>query len=225
MWLVAVVGVAEQELILVRHGDTAWSGAGRFTGHLDVPLSAPGRRQAAQVAECLAGRTPHVVVSSDLNRASETARLIAASHGLTVRLDPRLREEHLGGWQGLTREEAASRYPAGFMRWLAGDDRAFDGREGLDAVADRAAAAVLDAIATLAAPAGPLIVVTHCNTATGLLGRLLGAPRKNWQKIGSLRPAHWSALSLNDGTWHLTAHNEPGCPVSPRRLPPPGPAA
>jgi len=102
--------------------------------------------------------------------------VIASAHGATPQADPRLREEHLGRWQGLTRDEVATRYPAGYARWLAGDDSAFDGREGLAAVADRAVAAVLEALPAGQAPAAKLIVVTHCNTAIGLMGRLLRVP-------------------------------------------------
>jgi len=203
------VGVPEHELILVRHGDTAWSGAGRFTGHLDVPLSASGREQAAALSRCLGDRVPYQVLCSDLRRARETARVIASAHGAAPQADPRLREEHLGRWQGLARDEVASRYPAGYARWLAGDDGAFDGREGLAAVADRAVAAVLEALPAGQAPAGRLIVVTHCNAAIGLMGRLLHVPRADWTKIGSLRPAHWSVLAGRAALWRLLAHDRP----------------
>jgi len=203
------VGVPEHELILVRHGDTAWSGTGRFTGHLDVPLSGIGRGQAAALAQCLGDRGRYKVLCSDLRRTRETARVIASAHGATPQADPRLREEHLGRWQGLTRDEVATRYPAGYARWLAGDDSAFDGREGLAAVADRAVAAVLEALPAGQAPAAKLIVVTHCNTAIGLMGRLLCVPRADWIKIGSLRPAHWSVLAGRAALWRLLAHDRP----------------
>jgi len=203
------VGVPEHELILVRHGDTAWSGTGRFTGHLDVPLSAIGRGQAAALARCLGDRGPYKVLCSDLRRTRETARVIASAHGATPQADSRLREEHLGRWQGLTRDEVATRYPAGYTRWLGGDDRPFDGREGLAAVADRAVAAVLEALPAGQAPATKLIVVTHCNTAIGLMGRLLCVPRADWIKIGSLRPAHWSVLAGRAALWRLLAHDRP----------------
>jgi glucosyl-3-phosphoglycerate phosphatase len=206
------VGVPEHELILVRHGDTAWSGTGRFTGHLDVPLNATGREQAAALARCLGDRGPCKVLCSDLRRTRETARVIASAYGAAPQADPRLREEHLGRWQGLTRDEVAARYPAGYARWLAGDVSPFDGREGLAAVADRAMAAVLEALPAGQAPAGRLIVVTHCNTVIGLMGRLLRVPRAGWTEIGSLRPAHWSVLAGRAALWRLLAHDRPpGC--------------
>jgi probable phosphoglycerate mutase len=210
------VGVPEHELILVRHGDTAWSGTGRFTGHLDVPLSAIGRGQAAALSRCLGHRGPYKVLCSDLRRTRETAQVIASAYGATPQADPRLREEHLGRWQGLTRDEVATRYPAGYARWLGGDDRPFDGREGLAAVADRAVAAVLEALPAGQAPAGMLIVVTHCNTAISLMGRLLRVPRADWTQIGSLRPAHWSVLAGRAAVWRLLAHNQSvGCQDTP----------
>jgi glucosyl-3-phosphoglycerate phosphatase len=213
------VHAPDHELVLVRHGDTVWSGTGRFTGHLDVPLSPRGRGQAAAVAACLTERTPHAVLCSDLSRASDTARAIASAHGACAVADTRLREEHLGYWQGLTREDVAIKYPAGYARWLTGDVGTFDGREGLAATADRAVTAILEAMPADHAPAGPLIVVTHCNTAMGIMGRLLQVPAANWPQISSLRPAHWAVLSRSTlsrstlpgtaTTWRLLAHDRP----------------
>lgn len=117
-------------VVLVRHGSTAWTRESRFTGHADVPLDADGRRQAARVAQRVIEVRPQLVVASDLRRASSTAEYISRATATPLVLDRRLREEHLGGWEGLTRDEVSTRFPDEFARWAAGELRASANREG-----------------------------------------------------------------------------------------------
>ncbi|KAL5752894.1 hypothetical protein ACOSP7_023082 [Xanthoceras sorbifolium] len=101
------------EIIVVRHGETAWNVDGRIQGHLDVELNEVGRQQAVSVADRLSKEFEiSVVYSSDLKRALETAKTIAnACGGLEVIEDPDLRERHLGDLQGLVFREAAKINP------------------------------------------------------------------------------------------------------------------
>jgi broad specificity phosphatase PhoE len=103
-------------LFLVRHGQTDWNVEGRWQGHADVPLNAPGREQAANVARSLAEVGLRAIYSSDLIRARETAEALTAVTGLEVQLDPRLREIHQGEWQGLLVTEIQERYGQEFQR-------------------------------------------------------------------------------------------------------------
>lgn len=88
-------------LVLVRHGATDWSEAGRFCGWADMPLNARGREQARNLRRRLEGRRFTGVWSSDLRRATETARLAV---GRAIR-DPRLRELDFGNLEGMRWEE------------------------------------------------------------------------------------------------------------------------
>ena len=108
-------------IVLARHGETEWNRVGRWQGHADPPLNDTGRRQAVELAERLAGDGIAAVYSSDLQRASETARVVGARLGLDVTEDAALREIDVGSWSGLTREEVAERFPEGFARWQAGE--------------------------------------------------------------------------------------------------------
>ncbi|KAM5576474.1 phosphoglycerate mutase-like protein 4 [Rosa sericea] len=102
-------GADYAEIMVVRHGETAWNADGRIQGHLDVELNDAGRQQAAVVGNRLS-KDPKIslVYSSDLKRAYETAQIIAARcGGLNVVTDPDLRERHLGDLQGLVFREAA----------------------------------------------------------------------------------------------------------------------
>ena len=92
-------------LLLVRHGETDWNAAGRLQGHTDRPLNDYGRRQAKELAERLAGEGADAIYASDLVRAKETAEIVGERLGLTVVVDPDLREKDWGTWEGLTGDE------------------------------------------------------------------------------------------------------------------------
>ncbi len=203
----AAVATSERSLVVARHAETIWSADGRFAGQLDVPLSAAGRSRAAALGAALAAQRPAAVLTSDLGRAMDTAREVAQAAGAPVVAEPRLREEFLGDWQGRTRVEVAAASPEAYRRWQGGDIGAYDGREGLHAVARRAVAAVRDALGHT--EGGHLVVVTHANTAVALLGSLLDLPSAWWLAVDSLAPAHWSALRGGVTRWRLQRHNVP----------------
>lgn len=98
-------------LVLVRHGETDWNRERRFQGHADRPLNDEGRRQAYELAETLREETVGVVYTSPLQRASETARIVAATLGLEARELEALREIDVGDWQGMTVDEVKARFP------------------------------------------------------------------------------------------------------------------
>jgi 2,3-bisphosphoglycerate-dependent phosphoglycerate mutase len=89
-------------LFLVRHGQTAWNAGLRAQGHSDIPLDETGARQAANLAESLAGETIEKVISSDLARAADTGRAVAERLGIPLILDRRLRERSYGAFEGMS---------------------------------------------------------------------------------------------------------------------------
>lgn len=100
------------KLSVVRHGETDWNIEHRMMGHLDIGLNANGISQAEAVAARLAGEHYDVIISSDLQRAADTARAIANNHRDAVFvMDPRFRERNIGIFQGLTRTQTAAKYP------------------------------------------------------------------------------------------------------------------
>ena len=96
---------------LVRHGETEWNRTGQMQGHTGVSLSAVGRRQATRLAARLRSVEFSAVYCSDLPRAAETARIIAAGRDLAISDESDLREFSYGEWEGLTLEEVETRYP------------------------------------------------------------------------------------------------------------------
>lgn len=108
-------------IILIRHGETAWNAERRLQGHIDIALNTEGERQADALAGALAGERFDAVVSSDLQRAHQTALAVAGMHGIGVKTDPALRERCYGAFEGLLYAEIEQRYPAEFAAWQARD--------------------------------------------------------------------------------------------------------
>jgi phosphoserine phosphatase len=130
-------------LLAVRHGATEWSETRRFAGSRDIPLTAQGRLQAEAVAQALAGTSAAAVYSSPLERARTSAEVIAKPHRLEPVIEPALREMAFGAWEGLNRDEWATRFPAEAAAWTSTPHVVTPpGGESLTAVDARVRAAV-----------------------------------------------------------------------------------
>jgi probable phosphoglycerate mutase len=108
-------------LYLVRHGEADSNREGRIGGWSPSPLTDLGRRQAERAGAELARRAPTRLVTSDVERARQTAAAIAAATGLEPTFEPGLRERSLGVLDGLLFEEARTRHPELWQRMLARD--------------------------------------------------------------------------------------------------------
>lgn len=113
------------DILLIRHGETAWNVEKRMQGHCDIGLNALGLRQAAALGRALQQEHFDAIYSSDLQRAMVTAEAIAVSHGLSVATDAGLRERCFGAFEGQLYATLESRDPAGFAAWK---DRDLDAR-------------------------------------------------------------------------------------------------
>ena len=103
-------GFVRSRVLLVRHGQSEWNAVGRWQGQADPDLSDLGREQARAAARSLGALD--AVFASDLQRATETAVIIAGQLGIgPVMLDADLRERDAGEWSGLTREEIHEQFP------------------------------------------------------------------------------------------------------------------
>ncbi len=194
-------------LVLWRHGRTAWNAEGRFQGQQDPPLDAEGRRQAAVAAAHLVSvlgldADDTVVVSSDLDRAVQTATALTGLLGLPLDVDARLREHSLGDWEGLTRDEVAARHPEQFGDWLAGRPVRDRGGEEPAAVAARALSLVRDL------PQGRVaVLVTHGGTSGRLLEALLELGPEHRRVLGPLGNCAWTELVPQGSRWRVLRHN------------------
>ena len=205
-----------RRLVLLRHGQTEWNAGSRMQGQIDTDLTELGRNQAAAVAEVLAKRQPVAIVSSDLRRALDTATALGDRAGVPVRVDQRLRETHLGDWQGLTHIEVDERAPGARVAWR--DDARWAPHRGESRV-DVAARSVplVDELLVAESDWGadgsdrPVVLVAHGGLIAALTGALLDLPVDNWPVLGGMGNASWAQLSGHpvDGrlTWRLDVWN------------------
>lgn len=90
------------KLYLLRHGETDWNVAWRLQGSTNIPLNEKGLLQAKEAAEKMKDFPFDLILSSPLDRALTTAKVIAEPHGLEVQVEPRLREMCFGVLEGTT---------------------------------------------------------------------------------------------------------------------------
>jgi probable phosphoglycerate mutase len=200
------------ELILIRHGETAWNAVKRLQGHIDIPLNEEGLRQAQAVAAALGACGAQCVISSDLMRARDTAQPIAKALGLPLREDPLLRERAFGAFEGLIYDEIEQHFPDAFVQWQARElhVRYPAGERSAETLAELAhrVGAIL---ASLAQAHEKVVVVSHGGVldcayrlATGMDMR---APRNFDVKNASINRFGWQAedgLKLLE--WGNVAH-------------------
>ena len=202
-------------LILLRHGQTDFNVAGRMQGHLDSVLTPIGRAQAVAAAPVVAELAPDRLISSDLPRAVDTADVVGAACGLPVKLDARLRETHLGEWQGLSVAEIEAEYPGAIATWRSDAAWAPPGRGVPDPGGGAVPAGRRRARRRVRPTAGPetLLVVAHGGLIAGLVSGLLELPTSGWPAIGGLGNCRWAVLPAGRIT---RAGGSPGTTSGPR---------
>ncbi len=166
------------ELLLIRHGQSVGNAEGTFGSHGPTPLSALGHRQAQALVGALVGadHAPLVALySSDLPRALSTAQPTATRLGLSIATDARLRERHVGRFEGLTFAAAEQQFPTEFEALMARDpDARPPGGETHHECLARVHAACTEIVARH--PRGRVAIVSHAMAINQLLRALLGIP-------------------------------------------------
>jgi broad specificity phosphatase PhoE len=158
---------------LVRHGQTDWNLEGRFQGQSDTPLNQNGREEAKLLAEKLSGQSFEAIFSSDLRRAKETAIIIGKALGMSVTLEPRLREINQGEWEGQFVEDIRARNEENWDRRTI-DPANFHppGGESVTEVAKRTQAAMDDIDHQY--PAGSVLIISHGLALATIICRVNG---------------------------------------------------
>ena len=131
----------DNQILLIRHGETEWSKSGQHTGTTDIELTDAGRAAARALRERLAGREFALVLTSPLRRARETCAL--AGFGDRAEIDEDLRELDYGDYEGLTTPEIRETRP-GWEVWKHGSpggETVDQAGERVDRVIERALAA------------------------------------------------------------------------------------
>ncbi|GAB2749060.1 histidine phosphatase family protein [Terrabacter koreensis] len=184
-----------RRIVVVRHAETVDNAARIWQGHKDTALSDLGRQQVAAAAPHLAAYAPALIVSSDLQRAASTADAIAGLTDVEVRLDARLREVHVGEWQGMHADDVREQYPD----LVAALDRGEDPPRGVTGetraeVAVRAGA-VLREVARELLPGETAVVVAHGVSARVAASDLVGLDQELSDAVfRGLDNCHWIEL-------------------------------
>ena len=147
-------------LFLARHGETDDNREPiRAQGFTDTPLNDTGRRQANELGERVTAIGFASLWSSDLSRARETAEIVGSRIGLSVRLDPRLREANRGEWEGRRFIDIERAEPDRYAAWRGAPATfRFPGGESLREQLQRVTASLADVRRTGELPA---LVVCH----------------------------------------------------------------
>jgi len=102
----------KQTLLFIRHGQTTWNVEHRLPGQLPgVALTDTGRQQAARLADALTVLPISAIISSPLERARDTAEIIAQPYKLDIQFDPDLMDIDLGRWSGQIFDELSKNDP------------------------------------------------------------------------------------------------------------------
>lgn len=197
-----------RRLIVWRHGRTAWNAENRFQGQADIPLDELGLAQAEAAAAVLEAYRPAALISSDLSRAAQTAKALAARTGLEISYDQDLREIDVGSWAGLLASEIRERFPELSARVRAFDPDVRRGGDGetLREVADRAEKGFRRAIDAVSD--GETVVVASHGLATRIgIGQFVGLGPPHWEALGALHNCAWVVVVPGRNGWQIEGWN------------------
>jgi len=183
-------------LVLVRHGVTDFTVAGRLDGRggADPSLNAEGLRQARAAAAGVAaylGDSPATVVTSSLQRAVQTGAAIAGELGVQAQVDAGWDEQNFGDWDGRTMSGLAAREMPELLRFRNDPQYA---RPGGEAHTDLQAR-VLAAYERASAIGGTLVVASHRKPILTVLTHVLGIPHERIWRLATA-PASLTSVEI-----------------------------
>jgi broad specificity phosphatase PhoE len=210
-------------LILVRHGQSTYNVENRLPGQVPgVVLTDEGRRQALRVAVALAELPLSAVIASPLERAKETAEIIARGRELVVRTDVRLMDTNIGPWAGQKIADLHKSDPR-WKQYVEHPNEPPEGIESFAQVQQRAVAAVRDLLSD--GDLGDyLVLVTHADVVKLILAHYNGMS-SDCARFVSIANASISALAFGETPQpHVLAVNWTALPAWLSPPPKPQPA-
>jgi len=178
-------------LYLLRHGQTNWNRDRRIQGQMESNLTKLGRDHATRQGEILRGLNlpPEILaLCSPLSRTRETAEIALGMIGLVPQFDVRLKEVHMGRWEGSYYDDLLVAQPELKKLGVLQLCLASDG-ENADDMRDRAAA-------FLAEQTGPTVIVSHGIIMSFLRGHILGS---SLSEMEAMDRAHGVVIEISDG--------------------------
>ncbi len=199
-------------LYLARHGETDDNANLVFQGQGGKGLNARGRAQARRLAERMRKARVTTIISSDLERADETARIVGHESGLVHSVDPDFREVDVGLWTGKGHDEIAELYPDEWAAWSAGVDLRRGGGETYAELAQRIERAVARVVAMDARD--PILVVSHGGSIKSYVAKILGVGTDGMRALAGVGNCGLTVIEIDSRarvrlhTWNDTAHLE-----------------
>jgi len=199
-------------LYFARHGETEDNARMVFQGQSGKGLNARGRAQARRLAERMKRTRLSAIVSSDLERAVETARIVGEACGIAPSTDPDLREVDVGAWTGKSHDEIAAEYPEEWAAWSAGLDVRRGGGETYEELATRIHRAALRIVEL--GHKDPVLVVSHGGAIKSWVAKLLRVGPEGRSVLAGVGNAGLTMVELDLGkrvrlhAWNDTSHLE-----------------
>ena len=193
-------------LILVRHGQTDWNVERRLQGSTDKELNELGRKQAECLADLLKDEPLVAIYASPLKRATETARIIARPHGLSLQTAPCLMELDQGDLEGLTHQDLVTNHADLLKRWAENPGPVkMPGGESLQELQDRAWSCIQRLMAQH--NQGSVAVVSHNLTILSIICKAIQLDLSCFRRLRQ-EPASVSILDLGERGITLVALND-----------------
>ena len=205
------------DILIIRHGQTAWNTQKRLQGHSDIPLNENGRLQAVTLAKILRDEPLDAIFSSDLQRAYQTAYEIAKIHNLPVHQDRSFRERCYGICEGMKDGEIREAYPESYKAWYAADPDHFfpDGERKTESPRQfhhRAVNAILEAATRY--PGKKIAIVTHFGVIETAYRTAQNIPLGTHCRLPVLNTSinrfRWTGGTLELLQWGEASHLEEG---------------
>lgn len=193
------------DLILVRHGDVD-APPGLCLGQTDTPLSAPGFGAVQQLAATWSDRPPRFLFTSDLKRAQQAASVFAARFAIEPLTDARLREVHLGEWDGKRWEDVMRSDLARYEHWA--NNWVIQEAPGGESFADviRRTGAWLSSLLGSTGGDDLVLAVAHIGSIRALLCHALGLPPARALAL-RVDHAHCARMRTRNGQFEVSYIN------------------
>jgi len=195
------------KVILVRHGETEWNRLRRIQGgNSDTQLNQRGRQQAESLALRLKQEEIQAVYSSPLQRAWDTARVIAGYHQLPVEIELSLREIEVGELEGVSIAEVGKHLSQLLIRHSQGGELPkLPGGESLTGVQQRVWSTIQRLVNRHGD--GALVVVSHYFSILTTVCSVLNLPLPQIDRL-RLNPGSISILTFDEQATRLILFND-----------------
>ena len=192
------------QIILARHGQTAWNKVEVFRGKSDIPLNEIGLRQAELLGDYLTGMKIDAVYCSPRQRALKTAQAIAQRQKLTVIPVTEIDDIGFGKWEGKPISQVREEDKELFTQWVLTPHLVkLPGGESLNDLTKRAMALVQDVIYKYQ---GNVVLVSHLVVHKALILAMLGLDNSHFWKI-AMDTAAITTFSYGQNIFVLKEHN------------------